>query len=65
MDLLCRVAGSIIERNQNFPTITPIMVRMTQAFDSELEPVNPPMIEENALPTAGKSAERANAMAYL
>ncbi|KAJ5620184.1 hypothetical protein N7510_004168 [Penicillium lagena] len=65
MDLLCRVAGSIIERNQNFPTVTPAMMRMTQTIDSELGPIDPPIIEENALATAGKSAERAQCYAKL
>jgi hypothetical protein len=65
MDLLCRVAGSIIERNQNFPTVTPIMVRMTQTIDSELGLIDPPMIEENALATAGKSVERAQCYGKL
>ncbi|KAJ5833436.1 hypothetical protein N7474_001747 [Penicillium riverlandense] len=65
MDLLCRVAGSIIERNQNFPTVTPIMVRMTQTIDSKLGTIDPPMVEEYTLSTAGKSAERAQYYAKL
>ncbi|CAL5867376.1 uncharacterized protein PFLUO_LOCUS1594 [Penicillium psychrofluorescens] len=65
MDRLCRVAGSIIERNQNFPTVTPIMMRMTQTIESELGTIDPPMIEGYALSTAGKSAERAQCYAKL
>ncbi|KAJ6036822.1 hypothetical protein N7540_001101 [Penicillium herquei] len=61
MDLLCRLAGSIIERNQKFTTVTPLMARMTQTIDSELMSVDPPEIgEEAGIPTSGKSLQRAS-----
>ncbi|KAJ5893209.1 hypothetical protein N7504_009900 [Penicillium tannophilum] len=60
MDLLCRIAGSIIERNQKFTTVTPLMARMTQTIDSELMSVDPPEVaEETGIPTSGKSIQRA------
>jgi hypothetical protein len=60
MDLLCRIAGSIIERNQKFTTVTPLMARMTQTIDSELMSVDlPEVAEETGIPTSGKSIQRA------
>lgn len=60
MDLLCRIAGSIIERNQTFTTVTPLMVRMTQTIDSELMSIGPPLIADDyTIPSSGKSVERA------
>ncbi|KAJ5713427.1 uncharacterized protein N7483_010608 [Penicillium malachiteum] len=60
MDILCRIAGSIIERNQKFTTVTPLMARMTQTIDSELMSVDPPEVaEETDIPTSGKSMQRA------
>lgn len=60
MDLLCRIAGSIIERNQTFTTVTPSMVRMTQTIDSELLSIDPPLVaDDSTIPSSGKSVERA------
>ncbi|KAJ5559490.1 hypothetical protein N7513_001889 [Penicillium frequentans] len=60
MDLLCRIAGSIIERNQKFTTVTPLMARMTQTIHSELMSVDPPEVAaESGIPTSGKSIQRA------
>jgi hypothetical protein len=60
MDLLCRIAGSIIERNQTFTTVTPSMVRMTQTIDSELLSIDPPLVADDfTIPSSGKSVERA------
>ncbi|KAJ5629525.1 hypothetical protein N7528_003182 [Penicillium herquei] len=66
MDLLGRIAGSIIERNQKFNTVTPQMARMTQTIDSELMSIDPPeIIETPRIPTSGKSMQRASAYTKL
>lgn len=67
MELLGRIAGSIIERNQRFTTINPSMVRMTQTIDSELVSIHPPMVEDGdaTTPSAGKSSERAQTYGRL
>ncbi|KAJ5156194.1 hypothetical protein N7492_008997 [Penicillium capsulatum] len=61
MDSLCRVAGSIIERNQRFRENTPSMVRMTQTIDSELVSINPPGVESDDVASSplGKAIDRA------
>lgn len=60
MDLLCRIAGSITERNQRFTTVTPLMARMTQTIDSELISVDPREVaEETGISSSGKSIQRA------
>ncbi|KOC07637.1 hypothetical protein AFLA70_153g002191 [Aspergillus flavus AF70] len=66
MDLLCRIAGSIIERNQKFSKITPSMVRMTQTIDAELMSTDPlSVVEDPTILPPGKSLERAQAYAKL
>ncbi|KAJ5697764.1 hypothetical protein N7488_011448 [Penicillium malachiteum] len=60
MNLPGRIAGSIIERNQKFNTVTAQMVRMTQTINSELMSIDPPEIaEETGIATTGKSMQRA------
>ncbi|KAE8143637.1 hypothetical protein BDV38DRAFT_276721 [Aspergillus pseudotamarii] len=66
MDLLCRIAGSIIERNQRFNAITPSMVRITQTIDAELISIGPPsVVEDPTILPPGKSMERAQAYTKL
>ncbi|KAE8327315.1 hypothetical protein BDV39DRAFT_215229 [Aspergillus sergii] len=66
MDLLSRIAGSIIERNQRFSGITPSMVRTTQTIDAELLSISPiSVIEDPSILPPGKSMERAQAYAKL
>ncbi|KAJ5740173.1 hypothetical protein N7493_000045 [Penicillium malachiteum] len=66
MNLLGRIAGSIIERNQKFSTVTPLMARMTQTIDSELMSIEPPEIaEETDILTSRKSMQRALAYTKL
>lgn len=67
MEFLCRMAGSIIERNQKFPTVNPSMVRMTQTIDSELVSIDPPVVENGdaATPSSGKCSERAQTYGKL
>lgn len=66
MDLLCRIAGSIIERNQTFTTVTPSMVRMTQTIDSELLSIDPPLVaDDSTIPSSGKTVERAQSYSKL
>ncbi|KAJ5127414.1 hypothetical protein N7448_008193 [Penicillium atrosanguineum] len=60
MDLLCCIAGSIIERNQRLTQVTPAMVRITQTIDSELLSIDtPPLAGDSTISTSGKSVERA------
>ncbi|KJK60901.1 fungal transcription factor regulatory middle homology region [Aspergillus parasiticus SU-1] len=66
MDLLSRIAGSIIERNQRFSGIIPSMVRMTQTIDAELLSISPILVvEDPSILPLGKSIERAQAYAKL
>lgn len=66
MDVLCRIAGSIIERNQRFSTITPSMVRTTQTIDAEIMSIGPlSVVEDPAILPPGKSLERAQAYTKL
>ncbi|KAE8423440.1 hypothetical protein BDV36DRAFT_305977 [Aspergillus pseudocaelatus] len=66
MDLLCRIAGSIIERNQRFSTITPSMVRTTQTIDAELMSIGPlSVVEDPTILPPGKSIERAQGYTKL
>ncbi|KAE8406530.1 hypothetical protein BDV37DRAFT_242707 [Aspergillus pseudonomiae] len=66
MEVLCRIAGSIIERNQKFSEVTPSMVRTTQTIDAELMSVDPPLVVEGPIVLSpGKSIERAQAYTTL
>ncbi|KAE8373415.1 hypothetical protein BDV26DRAFT_272156 [Aspergillus bertholletiae] len=66
MDLLCRIAGSIIERNQRFSKITPSMVRTTQTIDAELMSMDTlSAVEDLTILSPGKSIERARAYTRL
>ncbi|GAB1200428.1 hypothetical protein APSETT444_009801 [Aspergillus pseudonomiae] len=66
MDVLCRIAGSIIERNQKFSEVTPSMVRTTQTIDAELMSIDPPLVVEGPIVLSpGKSIERAQAYTTL
>lgn len=66
MDLLCRIAGTIIERNQTFSKITPSMVRTTQTIDAELMSIGPlSVVEDPAVLSPGRSIERAQAYTRL
>ncbi|PYI10458.1 hypothetical protein BO78DRAFT_426715 [Aspergillus sclerotiicarbonarius CBS 121057] len=65
MDRLFRIAGSIIERNQGFSSVTPAMIRATQTIDSELGCINAPIISFHDIPTTGKTRERAQCYATL
>ncbi|KAJ5097477.1 hypothetical protein N7456_008198 [Penicillium angulare] len=66
MDLLCRIAGSIIERNQKFSSTTSSMVRVTQTIDAELMSVDvEPVVEDSIASLPEKSIERAHAYMKL
>lgn len=67
MDALCRIAGSIIERNQRFYEITPAMVRMTQTIDADIGAIDIDWIDvENiSFSSRGKTTERAKSYTNL
>ncbi|KAJ5291208.1 hypothetical protein N7478_000459 [Penicillium angulare] len=66
MDLLCRIAGSIIERNQKFSSATPSMVRVTQTIDAELMSIYiEPVVGDSITSSPEKSTERAQAYMKL
>jgi hypothetical protein len=56
MDALCRIAGSLIERNQKFRDIDPVMVRMTQSIDIDLRKIDPELTKSQIFnPLSGKA----------
>ncbi|CAI7565975.1 unnamed protein product [Penicillium pancosmium] len=56
MDALCRIAGSLIERNQKFRDIDPVMVRMTQSIDIDLRKIDPESTKSQIFnPLSGKA----------
>ena len=50
MEILCRQAGSIIERNQRFKTVSPSMLRITENIDSALLSPGLPISAEDSFP---------------
>ncbi|KAJ5980218.1 hypothetical protein N7481_007516 [Penicillium waksmanii] len=59
MNALCRIAGSLIERNQKFRDIDPVMVRMTQNIDIDLRKIDPELTKSQLVDRfGGKSSER-------
>lgn len=66
MAFLCRIAGSIIERNHRFTSATPDMLRITKMIDSDLHSIDRPLeISDISIPTSGKTEERANMYSRL
>lgn len=64
MDILCRLAGSINERNQRFNSATPSMLRITQTIDAELLSIGRPRLDDDSyLRWPGQSVSLAQAYA--
>ncbi|OQE10008.1 hypothetical protein PENVUL_c005G07458 [Penicillium vulpinum] len=62
---LTRIAGSIIDRNQNFTEVTPGMLQMTQSIDAQLRLLKvPPFASPDNVPP-GKCTERSACLLTL
>ncbi|PLB51670.1 hypothetical protein P170DRAFT_487885 [Aspergillus steynii IBT 23096] len=65
MNRLFVAAGSIIERNQTFPTYSPDMMRKTQTIDAELGDIDPTTINTDGIDPSAKTPELAQCYAKL